>query len=306
MKKLLATLFLCSLVYNFVQAQAFETLTYFQDDTLQLELDLFLPQNTSQEKIPLVIFVHGGGFSGGKRAGGHNFANYLALKGYAVASITYTLYMKGRSFSCDAILSEKIKAIQLAANHLWLATGFMLDNAEKYKIDTSQIFIAGSSAGAETVFHAAFWDYEVMNLYSKKLPFSFKYAGLISGAGAIMDINMITKKNLIPVMMFHGNNDPLVPYGTAAHHFCQPNTPGWLMLFGSYSVFNHVSELNGDVRLLTYCGGGHEFAARNFNRGQEPIYEFLEKVREGARFQIHDIFETENKAKSPPQYQFCN
>ncbi|UZR95245.1 hypothetical protein [Chondrinema litorale] len=305
MKRVILTSFIIHLFVLITQAQSFETLTYYQDDSTKLELDLFLPENSTAEKIPLVIFVHGGGFSGGNRGGGHSLGKFLAPKGYAVASITYTLYMKGKNFSCGGILTEKVKAIQIAANQLWLATGFFLDNAEKYKINPEDVFIAGSSAGAETVLHANYWDYNTMKMYDKPLPENFKYAGLISGAGAMMDINLITEESQIPSLFFHGNSDPVVPYGTAAHHYCETNASGWLMLFGSYSVYKRHVDLNGDVDLISYCGGKHEIAGKHFFQLQEPVYEFLEKVRNGIHFQTHTIYATENAAASPPEYSFC-
>ncbi|MFW6370526.1 MAG: alpha/beta hydrolase, partial [Bacteroidota bacterium] len=166
------------------QNREFTTYTYFEHDTLALELDLFLPDNPENEKLPLLIYVHGGGFSQGNRASGHNLCSFLADSGFAAASITYTLYMKGKSFSCDGILSEKVKAIQFAASQLYQATAFLIDMADNFNIDTSSVFIAGSSAGAETVLQAAFWDYGTMNLYANNLPAGFSYAGVVSGAGA--------------------------------------------------------------------------------------------------------------------------
>ncbi len=257
------------------------TFTYFENDTIRLELDLFLPDENLPGGRPLVIFVHGGGFSGGDRTGGHRLGAYLSRHGIACASISYTLYMKNRSFSCDGILSEKIRAIRIAAGQLWHATGYLKDRSAELGIDTSQIFIAGSSAGAETVLHAAFWDREQMQLFQPALPPGFRYAGVIAGAGAIMDLNLITPENKLPVMMFHGDQDELVPYGTAAHHYCPPDSPGWLMLFGSRSIARHLEQLNGTCMLITYQGGGHSYAGAHFYQDQGPVLRFIEEVLAG-------------------------
>lgn len=288
MKKSIALAFTLYCIFNFsTSAQDFQTFTYFQKDTLNLELDLFLPDTIIYEETPMVIYVHGGGFSKGDRGGGHKLALFLKERGIATASITYTLYMKGKSFGCDGLLPEKIKAIQIAANQLWLATGFLIKNKEKFNLDTTRLFIAGSSAGAETVLHAAFWDRKTMDLYGHQLPHSFKYAGVIAGAGAIMDLNLITEENLIPVMMFHGDQDKLVPYGTAAHHYCAPNSPGWLMLFGSYSIYEHISDLGRTVYLISFRGEGHNKAGAHFYQDQQPVYEFLMDISEKKHFQKH-------------------
>lgn len=305
MKKYLFLL-LAMFATNLMAAQKMTTLTYFQNDTLKLDLDLFLPEKTSGQKLPLLLYVHGGGFSGGERQSGYDLCRYLARNGYASATIKYTLYAKGKKFSCDGILSEKIKAFQYAVNDLWLATSFFIKNSAKYNIDVSKIFIAGSSAGAETVLHAAFWDFNTMNLYPNSLPDDFKYAGLISGAGAIMDLNLITPKNVIPMFFFHGNGDATVPYGTAPHHYCKTDASGWLMLFGSYSIYNRLLEMDDSVTLYTFCGGGHEYSGYLFEKEQRPILDFMNTVLAGKKFQNHEIIATGKKNDKSAAYKFCD
>lgn len=280
-------LFTCTVV----SAQEFKTLTYFTNDSTKPELDLFLPKNV-KGATPLFIHVHGGGFSGGERQSDHDICRYLAGKGIASSAISYTLYMKGKSFSCDGILTEKVKAIQLAVNDLWQATLFFIDHSKEYNIDTSKIFISGSSAGAETVLHAAYWDQKRMSLYPRQLPQGFKYAGLVSGAGAIIDLNLITQDNIIPTMLFHGSCDTVVPYGTAAHHYCPTGSPGWLMLFGSYSIFNHIKTLTPNAHLMSYCGGGHEYSAEAFHNDPASIYSFILKVLKKENDGKHEVVAT--------------
>ncbi|MFL9845241.1 alpha/beta hydrolase [Flavobacterium rhizosphaerae] len=302
MKKLFALLALFTITLT--NAQDFKTLTYFVNDSTKLELDLFLPKTKSAENLPLLIHVHGGGFAGGQRQDGYTVCREAAKNGYAAATISYTLYMKGKKFSCDGILTEKVKAFRIAANQLWQATLFFIKNSEKYNIDTDKIFISGSSAGAETVLHAAFWDRDLMALYHEKLSNDFKYAGMISGSGAIMDINLITEKNLIPVMFFHGSCDPTVPYGTAAHHLCPTDSSGWLMLFGSYSIYNKIIELNGNTQLFTYCNGGHEYSAELFIQPEETV-KFISQVLAGEKMQAHTIISTGKTCKRNT-YSFCD
>ena len=47
---------------NSAKAQEVKTLTYLQNDTLKLDLDLYLPKKKAGEKIPLIMFAFGGGF----------------------------------------------------------------------------------------------------------------------------------------------------------------------------------------------------------------------------------------------------
>jgi acetyl esterase/lipase len=277
-----------------LKAQQMQTLTYYEDDSTKLELDLFLPDTEVKPSSPKPVFlaVHGGGFANGDRSSGHTIAKYLASKGFVTASISYELYMKDKSFSCDGILSEKIKAIQYAVNDIWLATAFLLENASSYNIDAKQFFIGGSSAGAEAVLHAQYWDYEMMNWYAnKKLPSDFSYAGVVSGAGAIMDLNLITENNVVPTFLFHGNKDKLVPYATAAHHYCPPNSSGWLMFFGSHSIYERIESLDTSATLVTYNGSGHEKAGYLFYQDMELIHNFLDNAINQVFLQEQRVFE---------------
>ncbi|MBD3582097.1 alpha/beta hydrolase [Flavobacterium selenitireducens] len=302
MKKILLLLLFSSVL----SAQKMQTLTYFRNDTLQLDLDLYLPNKKTFEKLPLMIFVHGGGFSGGERQNNAAFCKFLSERGFAAATITYTLYMKGKNFSCDGVLSEKIKAIRFGVNDLWLATSYFLKNKEKFNIDSNHIFISGSSAGGEAVLHAAYWDRVVMKMYEHDLPPDFKYAGLVSGAGAIMDLNLITEKNSIPMFLFHGNGDRTVPYGTAAHHYCKTDASGWLMLFGSHSIYDHAIAKNASAELHTYCGGGHEYSGWLFEKEQQTIVDFIRKVMAGQKIQSHSIVKTGKKNELSSSYGFCD
>lgn len=277
---LIASLFLAMLV----QAQEFQTHTYYTNDSVSLELDLFLPAKSMGANTPLVIFVHGGGFSTGDRTGGNNLARYLVSRNIACATISYTLYMKDKSFGCDGILSEKIKAIQLGVNDLWRATAYLLWQGRQIRVDTSMIFLAGTSAGAEVVLHAAFWDREQMQMSEATLSSQFKYAGVIAGAGAIMDINLIQPDNQIPLMLFHGDADPVVPYGTAAHHYCPENSPGWLLLYGSGSIARHMQNLNSSCELITFKRGDHSYAGEYFYQNQQPVADFITRVLSGKKF----------------------
>lgn len=304
MKKYLLLL-ITLITFAFAEAQDFKTVTYFANDTLKLEMDIFMPKVKDKEKLPLLVHVHGGGFSGGERASDSDFTKKAAQEGFVAATITYTLYMKGKSFSCDGKLPEKIKAIQIAANQLQQAVIYFLKNKNTYNIDPAKVFISGSSAGAETVLHAAFWDNKMMSMYADELSADFKYAGVISGAGAIMDMNLITPKNLVPVMFFHGSCDPTVPYGTAAHHYCPPNSPGWLMLFGSYSIYNHIVELKGNTKLVTFCGGGHEYSADLFHKDPQQIVDFMKGVLKGEKQQSHVIVPTGKECQKYAEYEFC-
>ncbi|WP_020531780.1 alpha/beta hydrolase [Flexithrix dorotheae] len=281
------------------------TITYAKKDSEELKMDVFSPKNP-KGNLPLVIYVHGGGFSGGNRRGGIKFCKEMVQEGYVAATISYRLYMKGKSFSCDQQLGEKIKAIQIASNDLRSAVKYFIDHQDELNIDPEKIIISGSSAGAETILQSAFWPMDKMDFDEPVLDKSFKFAGLISFAGALMDLNLINQSTAVPTLLFHGTCDNLVPYATAAHHYCEWNAPGWLMLFGSHSIAEKIREVGGSVQLFTFCGAGHEIAGQPLRTNLDDIKSFIrEAVLEGKKIQGHEIIPTKNCNSKPIPNGIC-
>jgi acetyl esterase/lipase len=104
-----------------------------------LRLDLYRRSGSATPR-PLVVFVHGGGWSVGNPRAGAAFRDFtqvlagLAERGYVVASIEYRL-------SREAVHPAPTE--DLAA-----ALVFLRDNADRLGIDASHIALWGMSAGA--------------------------------------------------------------------------------------------------------------------------------------------------------------
>ena len=64
-------------------------LEYAQAKGVSLKLDLYRPSAKPSAPMPLVIWVHGGGWSNGSKT--NCPAAWLATKGYAVASLDFRL-----------------------------------------------------------------------------------------------------------------------------------------------------------------------------------------------------------------------
>lgn len=199
-----------------------------------------------------VLFVHGGGFSGGDPANQYPMGEGLAKLGYRVFVINYRLYMKGKNVGCTAETAEKLKAFRYAAEDAIDATSYLVTHAAALQVDTTKLFLAGSSAGAEAILNAVF------NPFVRKGIRGFRYAGALSFAGAVIDMNTVNRDNWVTLFLMHGTRDQLVPYGTAAHHFCRATDAGWLMLSGSKTLYNEGVSQKLPVVLYTYEGQGHE------------------------------------------------
>lgn len=95
-------------------------------------LDLYLPK-TDAAKIPLVIFIHGGGWNSGTSKDWHPSFGNLLEHGFAVATINYRL-------TGEAIFPAQIYDCKAAVR--WLRA-----HAADYRLDPDHIGVWGHSAG---------------------------------------------------------------------------------------------------------------------------------------------------------------
>lgn len=111
---------------------------YAGTDNPRQRLDLYLPEKAADGKgLPLIVYVHGGGWLGGDKRAGGMLLPLVQSGEYAVASVGYRL-------SSEAIWPAQIHDCKAAIR--WLRA-----NAAKYGIDADRIGVAGSSAGGHLV-----------------------------------------------------------------------------------------------------------------------------------------------------------
>jgi acetyl esterase/lipase len=116
-----------------------------------LRLDLYTPPMAATR--PLVVFVHGGGWTTGHKRATAHYADFpglladLARKGFVVASVEYRLSGE--------------KAFPGATDDVKAAIDFLRANARRYGIDPGRVVLWGGSAGAHIAAMAAFTDAHV-------------------------------------------------------------------------------------------------------------------------------------------------
>ncbi|WP_238857901.1 alpha/beta hydrolase [Poritiphilus flavus] len=252
-----------------------QLLTLNYADTLKL--DFYSPKKDTAIRRPLILLVHGGGFAIGTRDNEleRGFCEAMAGKGYTVASISYRLTRKGKSFGCDCPANEKIQTFQAATEDILKATKYLTDRATELGFDKEKIILAGSSAGAEAVLNTAFMRY---HQDFRSLPYpDIKFAGVVSFAGAVVDAGYLQSENAVPALMFHGEKDNLVPYGQAPHHYCDTDATGYLILDGSEAIAEKLKELNCSYQLMYDPDGNHDWANLAYSY-TDVIAEFIQRT----------------------------
>lgn len=122
--------------YDYKRPLEIRNLTYCNGE----KLDLFVPQ--SEAPVPLVIYIHGGGWRYGSKVGGTlSMIKPLLKKDMAVASINYRL-------SGDAKFPAQVEDVLCSVRYLRL-------HAKQYGISPNKIGLVGISAGGHLAALAA-------------------------------------------------------------------------------------------------------------------------------------------------------
>ncbi|MFC4723337.1 alpha/beta hydrolase [Geojedonia litorea] len=278
MKRILPVLLLLFVLQ--ISAQTKRTFTYAVKGKDTLKLDVYTPEILRpNDSLPVLLWMHGGGFAGGTRdnAAEQKLCEYVANRGYIGISISYRLLRKNQptGFGCDCDNQEKINTFKQAVIDYFDAAKYIVKNAKSLQIDTSKLIAGGSSAGAEAILNAVFMrSYFIDDLKQYN---DINFAGVLSLAGALVNVDYITKSNALPSVLFHGTDDNLVPFATAPHHYCDPSKAGYLILDGSATIAEKLSELEVAYYFHKVKGGRHELSSIQFNEF-DNIFDFFAKT----------------------------
>lgn len=116
-----------------------------------LDMLLFLPKVKQGRKMPVMLFIHGGGWGGGDKFKilGAPFSGTLKAlldNEIACATIEYRLTRLGKSTAYDCVVDCKD------------AVRFLMKNADEYSLDTNRMGVWGDSAGGHLCLMTALAD----------------------------------------------------------------------------------------------------------------------------------------------------
>ena len=104
-----------------------------------LKLDLARPEHPTG-LLPGIVYIHGGGWSGGNRSAYRNDIQEAAKRGYVAVTIEYRLTDPDKQGKAKNPFPAQIEDSKCAVR--WLRA-----NAEKYHVDPNRIGVTGLSAG---------------------------------------------------------------------------------------------------------------------------------------------------------------
>ncbi|MCI5059428.1 MAG: carboxylesterase family protein [Flavobacteriales bacterium] len=242
-------------------------------DPKDLVMDIYLPDADTFNLKPAVICAHGGGFVAGSKDNQDivAFCDSLAKKGYVAVTIQYRLginLIDGKS---------PIRAVYRAIQDGRSAVRFLRANATTFGIDTTNIYMLGSSAGAFIGLHNLYvrnaneipsqvnayqWLFQTApdlgpldtGLYMNH---SGNINGLISLWGGLYDINSINPSEDFPVLLVHGKNDIIVYYDKNGPFLNL--VPSFPDVYGSKRIHERLDSLGIDHETYFVDGEGHEF-----------------------------------------------
>lgn len=227
-----------------------------------LLFDFYEPSNDNITNRPLIIYIHGGGFSSGSRSypSVKSICRRMANKGYAVANIDYRL---DPSFDLYNSSSDR-RAMTDAMHDAKQAVRYFKANALIYKIDTSLVFIGGESAGAITSMMASFVDKQTeMNSYpmanpnnpigsTSNLDMSNSVKGTLCLCGMILDTLAMESPTDPTILWTHGTNDNFIPISLAFNVVLRASHIGLPIEARSYQGATHCPWYYGNPNWSTY------------------------------------------------------
>ena len=270
------------------------TYAFAEKDGQTLKLDVYMPEDTLKEH-PCIVFAFGGGFKMGARdeASYQKFLTEMAENGIVGVSIDYRLGLKDKKIKNLIQLAKILEnSVNMAVEDMASAVKFVLENATELKVNPKQIMLSGSSAGAITSLQT---DYYLCNSRIKELPEDFRFAGVISFAGAVASFGekLEYKKRPAPVLFMHGTKDELVTY----------NKQVVLKrgMYGSnYLIENLWVKNNWPYMALRFRNFGHEVAMIGFKENVPTILEFIDRfVLNPNKIYVTDVTIAEQGVNEP-------
>jgi acetyl esterase/lipase len=238
-------------------------------------LDFIYPKTKVYERAPLFIYIHGGGNTGGTKNALYNRSSLilkeLTESGIAVATIDYRVFGAGEELGFHQLFEDCKDALRFLAKHSdrygvdphkFITWGTSAGGSKALVAAlTDSDFLPGENAGPETEhtvigaisFYGA-TTYLVPELWEKRLE---RFPGRSESKGAMLfkpshgmsteeiaklvSADQYLKADSPPVLLVHGDTDPVVPIDLSEH------------------LYTMAKEKGLDIELVEVKNAGHGF-----------------------------------------------
>jgi poly(3-hydroxybutyrate) depolymerase len=240
--------------------------TDWHGQTDSLSMLIYRPSNGADTatKRPFILLIHGGGFVSGTLNGMKQEAIYFARRGFVAGTIDYRL---GWNQECIPNNTSQTEAIYRASQDARAALRWVVANASALRVDTAMILMFGRSAGAVNCLVTWFndqADFEAaepgivsilgpLDSGSNNLTDHYTIKAIASVSGGVSDTALITPGTMIPIAMFQGTADSVIPYKTGHPYNCED----FPVIQGSYEIARQIRRLGGCFELCFEPGIGH-------------------------------------------------
>ena len=193
----------------------------------QLTLDLYRPA-FAEGTLPVVIAVHGGGWVGGDKRDLPELYEYLASRGYVVASMAYRLAPRWKFPAAQEDVTAAIRYVR--------------DLAHTHSLDPQRIALLGRSAGAQIALLAAYTaaDPAIRGVVSFYGPFALRWGYDNPAKAGVVDSSGLLETYLGGPPDTHGEQY----HAAEPARFVTPETPPTLFIQGRRD--EHVSPFHAE------------------------------------------------------------
>ncbi len=268
-----------------VDAEVTRNIEYKRVGDRRLMMDIYRPKGLAESKIPVVMYLHGGGWFAGDKytitKGSHEMVlRQLLDNGIAVAAVNYSLVNDRDIHTEDCVVDVKD------------ALAYLNRESDDLKFDRDKMVVWGGSAGAHLSMMLGFTDLDEFPGDEELLKYRMKPASLVSWYGA-GSFEVADSENLESEMKelerfhlrFTESADWDVRRAKAAAvspvRYIDSEDPSILLMNGDKDVIVEVEqtyllhdmlESNGvENRVVVVKNSGHSWMGENMNPDLEGI-----------------------------------
>ncbi|MBS1744657.1 MAG: alpha/beta hydrolase [Bacteroidetes bacterium] len=236
-----------------------------------LTLDIYYPTGAmSNKKYPVVAFCHAGGFTGGDKTNVSSLCDILADYGYICVAFNYrTGYIKNNPHACTADTTTLWNAVYRGMQDGQACLRWIKKYGNKYKMDTSWIFYAGTSAGASVVLNSAYCNDSVAKKYFPRewnelgkinksgntFPDTYTLKGIGAMWGSLFSDQVINPSyRAYPTILFKGDEDSGLPDSVGYFYGCTNYAPP---IFAGAGIYARMQAINCPSVFYELPGANH-------------------------------------------------